>query len=595
MTPRPPATLAVLANLLLFACGGHDDHATSSPEETTGVGGRGPGTGGVSVGSGGGEPMTGGAAPSTGGVPVPSGGTTAETGGAAPSAGGSSPESGGSDPGSGGSAGSGGDLIGASGGDPARGGAVGTGGSQPAQGGSSGSGGDAESAQGGSAGSGGDGGAPEDGGATVGGGGAAPALGGATGTGGGQEDPVCEVPPPSEHQPNPSVGGGGSPYDESDHFLLFGLAEADTALDILEAAHQCFVEDWCWRSPGLSVHSDDGPYYKFNVYAEPSLSAGGYMQYDYSAGIAYIEVLGSLIDDAAVTVHEYGHALTLTEHGWVDQKNTGFWWESVANFVADTLLTSPLCEAARRAHGLEPGRTLIELDTVIGRSYWTICMNQNYYQAWPFFTYLTNNPDGFPGLGRMALPDLFRNHLGNNETPLHVLERLAAPVTVPTILGRYWARMAYLDIGHPQAQSAFFNARGRLDFDHLTPVGDQTYAPVAGRAPRYGGANIVPLDVTGEGTVSVQVTNLGNGRPESNFVATLSIRAGDGVVRYVDLPGGVGQATVGSDEEVSLVVVNAPDELYLYDPEFIGAEPSSDPANTALEYEVRITGATPAG
>ena len=75
----------------------------------------------------------------------------------------------------------------------------------------------------------------------------------------------------------------------------------------------------------------------------------------------------------------------------------------------------------------------------------------------------------------------------------------------------------------------------------------------------------------------------------------LSVRAADGSVRYVDLPDGAGQATVGSDEEVSLVVVNAPDELCLFDPEFIGAEPASDPANTALKHEVRTTGATPAG
>ncbi|MBN2193343.1 MAG: hypothetical protein JW751_11055 [Polyangiaceae bacterium] len=306
-------------------------------------------------------------------------------------------------------------------------------------------------------------------------------------------------------------------------------------------------------------------------------------------------VLASLIDTAGVTVHEYGHALTLTEYGWVDQKNTGFWWESVANFVTDTFLTSSFCADARDAHGLAEGCTLIELDTVIGHSYWTLCMNQDYYQAWPFLTYLTHNPDGYPGLGRMVLPDLFRHHLGNNEPPLHVLERLAAPVTVPTILGRYWARMAYLDIDHPQAQRAFSDARDSLDFDNLTAVGHGIYAPVAGRAPRYGGANIVPLDVTGDGTVSVQITNLGNGLPESNFVATLSVRAANGSVRYVELPGGVGQATVEGDEEASLVVVNAPDELCLYDPEFIDAEPSSDPPNTPLNYEVRITGAIPTG
>jgi hypothetical protein len=220
-------------------------------------------------------------------------------------------------------------------------------------------------------------------------------------------------------------------------------------------------------------------------------------------------------------------------------------------------------------------------------------MNQNYYQNWPFLTYLTNNPDNYSGLGRMVLPEMFRNHLGNNETPLHVLERLASPVTVQTILGRYWARMAYLDIEHPQAQDAFFGDRNRLNFDNLTSVGTDTYEPVAGREPKYGGANIIPLDVTGNGAVSIQVTNLGNGLSESNLTATLSILSGDGSVRYVDLPGGSGQATVGAGEEASLVVVNTPDTLYMYDPSEIGADPSNDPANTGLNYQVQITGAVP--
>ncbi len=512
---------------------------------------------------------TGGSAAGTGGAIAGAGGSTVATGGRGQGLGGR-PGSGGSSSGLGGSSGSGGT-------DPQLGGSFGSGGAEvgggePALGGSSGSGGTSGDT-----------------------GGSDPELGGSPGTGGSvPEDPVCEVPPPSEHQVNLSVGGGSSPYAESDHFVLFGASSADTALNILEAAHQCFVEDWCWRSPGLSIHSDDGPYYKFNVYSEANLSAGGYMQYDAGAGLAYIEVLASLINNAGVSVHEYGHALTLSAHGWVDQKNTGFWWESVANFVADTFITSPFCENARDARGIAQGGSLIELDTVIGQSYWTICMNQNYYQAWPLLTYLTNNPDGYPGLGRMVLPDLFENHQGNNETPLHVLERLASPVTVQTILGRYWARMAYLDISHPQAQQAFFDARSRLNFDNLTSVGNGLYEPVAGREPRYGGANIVPLDVSGDGAVSVQVTNLGNGLSESNFIATLSIRGADGAVRYVELPEGSGQATVGSNEEASLVVVNAPDELYMYDPEFIDAEPSSDPANTGLNYQVQITGAVPA-
>jgi hypothetical protein len=158
----------------------------------------------------------------------------------------------------------------------------------------------------------------------------------------------------------------------------------------------------------------------------------------------------------------------------------------------------------------------------------------NYYQAWPFLTYLTNNPDGYSGLGPTALRDMFREHDGNNETPLHVLERVASPVEVQTIVGRYWARMAYLDIGHQQAQEAFFRSRGSLNLANLDSSGNQTWRVKAARQPRYFGANIIPL--TAAGDVSVQVTS------SAAFTATLAIRASSGAVRYVDLSDGSGQA-----------------------------------------------------
>jgi hypothetical protein len=420
--------------------------------------------------------------------------------------------------------------------------------------------------------------------------------GGASGTAGatGQDNPVCEVADPAKFQANTNIGHGGTNYKESSHFLLFGSSNPDPVLKFMEAAQKCFVEDWCWRSPSLSITSNDGKYTKFNIYTLSNMNAGGLMQYDQSAGLAFIEVLAGQENNPSVTVHEFGHALTLAAKGWVDQGNTGFWWESVANFVADTYLTSPLCDSARKVFGLAAGNTIIELDRTIGNAQWAICMNQNYYQAWPFFTYLTNNPDNYAGLGRMTLPNLFKNHKGNNETPLHVLARLSSPVTVQTILGRYWARMAYLDIGHPKAQQAFLSARSRLNFKNLALSTDQTYKPIAGREPQYGGANIIPLKVSGNGEICVKATNLGNGQADSNLTATLSIRSSAGAVRYVDLPNGSGQATVTSTEEVSLVVVNTPNSLYMYDPSKIGTAATAEPASVGLKYQVQITGAAPA-
>lgn len=395
---------------------------------------------------------------------------------------------------------------------------------------------------------------------------------------------------PAEFEPNPRVGGGGSQFTDSPHFRIYGASggAADGAIDQLEAAYSCFVETLCWRSSGLTINSDSdsGPYYKMNIYAVGSLgSAAGQMFSDAGAGLSYLRVVSSYLPEAKVTVHEYGHALTYHEKGWVEQTRTGAWWETVANFVADTHMTSPLCEAARARFGVPEGKTIIELDKVIGDSYQVIVDGSsgsgNNYQAWPFLTYLTNNPDNYAGLGSTGLRDMFRKHDGNNETPLHVLERVAAPVKVQTIVGRYWARMAYVDIGHKQAQEAFMSGRSRLNFANLDSMGAQSYRVKSGRQPRYFGSNIIPL--SGSGALSVKVTS------SDPFTATLAIRASSGAVRYIDLASGAGQATVEAGEEASLVVVNTPDTLYQYDPFSI----SGDVAR-GLDYSVELTGATPA-
>jgi hypothetical protein len=127
-----------------------------------------------------------------------------------------------------------------------------------------------------------------------------------------------------------------------------------------------------------------------------------------------------------------------------------------------------------------------------------------------------------------------------------------------------------------------------LNFANLDSMGNQTYQVKSSRKPQYGGANIVPLE--GTGNVNVQVTNLGNGQSGSNFTATLSIRSADGAVRYVDLPNGSGQATVASNEEASLVVANTPDVLIQYD---AFSTQASSPESIGLNYQVQITGATP--
>jgi Family of unknown function (DUF6055) len=408
--------------------------------------------------------------------------------------------------------------------------------------------------------------------------------------------PVCSVRTPSVYTLDTRIGGGGAGRAESAHFAVYGAAEAQPILDFMEAAHRCFVDAWCFRTPGLSVKSDaSGPYVKTNIYVKSVMSAGGLTHWDASAQLAYIDVLARQAADPLTTVHEYGHAVTMSEASWIDQKRTGFWWESVANWFAYTFMSAEECAGQRAEAGVKPLTTIVDgmrtLTTVYGLAHTVICNDQNYYQAWPLFTYLTNNPDRYPGLGKNTVLDLMRKYArGSNETPLHTLARLSAPVTVQTILGRYWARMAYMDIGLPIAQKDFLASRASLGFAaNWDAAGTGRYTVKAARRPQYGGANITPLRATAT-TVEVVVNHVGTGRPESGLTATLAIRAASGTVRYVDLPGGRGQAALASGDELSLVVVNTPSTLYLFDPERV-----SSPENLGLDYAVELRGAVPAG
>ncbi|KAF2710598.1 hypothetical protein K504DRAFT_481632 [Pleomassaria siparia CBS 279.74] len=402
---------------------------------------------------------------------------------------------------------------------------------------------------------------------------------------------VATAVAPAEYTANPSVGGGSGSYKDSAHFRLYNVADASAAaqsIKVLEAAHQCFVEEQGWRTPGLAQETtgNNGPWYKTNIYkvAESDIpGAAGVQTADPDAGLAYLKVLEEYIAMPDVVVHEYGHAMHYSEKNWIDQTRTGAWWETIANFIADSYIATPLCEKAKTAAGLAGGDSLIELDKVIGDSHQVIvdatADTGNNYQAWPFLSYITNNPDSYTGLGKSALLDMIRKYdLNSNETPLHSLERLLSGVTIQKVIGRYWARMAYVDIGHEKAQALFNTQRETLTYANLDSNGNGKYTAKTARQPRYMGANIIPLTTTAS-TVSVTVTATGN------YTATLAVKAASGAIRYVDVDGSA-SATLATGEEASLVVVNTP-ALVQYDAFSLSAEVSK-----GLDYSIQLTGAT---
>ncbi|KAF2637562.1 hypothetical protein P280DRAFT_530740 [Massarina eburnea CBS 473.64] len=404
-----------------------------------------------------------------------------------------------------------------------------------------------------------------------------------------------QVTAPAQYTANPSIGDGSGTYKDSAHFRVYGASSttADQTLKVMEAAHQCFVTENGWRTPGLSyktggVGNEVGPWYKMNIYqvTDGSLpGAAAETWTDANAGLAFLKVVDKYMTTPGVIVHEFGHAMHYSEKNWIDQTRTGAWWETIANFVADLYFATPTCDAARAAAGLSGGDSLIEPKKVIGDSFQVIVDGTsgtgNYYQAFPLLSYITNNPDNYGGLGKTVLLDMIRKYkLNSDETPLHSLERLLSGVTIQKVIGRYWARMAYVDINHPKAQTVFNNQRSSINYANLDSNGNGKYTVKSARAPRYMGANITPLKATGT-AVSVAITVASGG----SYTATLAVK-GSSATRYVDFSNGSASVTLASGEEVSLVVANTP-ALVQYDAFSIPTD-----LNKGLSYSVQITGAT---
>jgi hypothetical protein len=133
------------------------------------------------------------------------------------------------------------------------------------------------------------------------------------------------------------------------------------------------------------------------------------------------------------------------------------------------------------------------------------------------------------------------------------------------------------------------NFRARA-YRNLEAIDSTTYRVIAARKPQYTGSNIIPLTATGTGQISIQVTNLGNGLSDSNFTATVAIKASNNSVRYVDLANGAGNFQLASGEEASLVVTNTPNNLYQYN---AFETTDTSPEAIGLNYQVQILGARP--
>ncbi|KAG8622993.1 hypothetical protein KVT40_007969 [Elsinoe batatas] len=392
----------------------------------------------------------------------------------------------------------------------------------------------------------------------------------------------------------------------SAHFLMYNTTEADSevGLNILEATYDCYVNKHGWRNPGVSIYDDPeyGPFYKTNVFVtpnQPSAGASGVATGDWKTGLGLLFMLPEVVPFAGTSVHEYGHVMTYAQYQWWNQTRAMGWAETIAQYVRFTFEQSEMCAESRTNYNYTSGLYLWYPPFQTSLSYMTLVdasAQGNQYQAWPWLIYLSENPDKYSQLGFNIMLDLFKNYkVNSNETPLHTLNRIAAPHSTQELVARYWARMAFVDFGIDYWQYTWNVTRNKLDYNNTTPEGSGTWRVQEAKRPLYMGSNIIPLNRTSDntdGSITVRVDG------KATFSATLSVRSNDNTVQYLPLTNttATGSGNVFAQQvsvkleqtqEAMVVVANTPDTLLNYDNYDI-----SGAVAVGLDYSVGLTGAT---
>ncbi|KAL8393869.1 hypothetical protein RB595_003574 [Gaeumannomyces hyphopodioides] len=436
-------------------------------------------------------------------------------------------------------------------------------------------------------------------------------------------DPVTNT---STEITDPSLLG---PHVTSPRFRLFlmkdGTGEtaeqARAGLEPLEAAYDCFVGDLGWNSTGLRILNNEGkePYLKTDITMvkdHGGSTAAGTAHY---GPRVYIHIdAGQLYP--RLSVHEWGHALQWHQgNAWPNLDTYRIWSETFAQWVTETYLTSDLCAAARARHNQSVGDSLFQPFNTIARSYLAIVdgtpnsplIQGNNYDAWPFFHYLMTNLDGWKGMGRDGIMTLTKETPlgGNRETPLHVLQRvLGDSATVQQVVSKYWARMAYADIGHAMAVQRLDENKGFMNKDTWVRVSNGEFKSKPGKSPRYMGAVLARLLANGDGSYLEGKTNttsrvkIAIKDATGPYTATLAVRnKASKEVRYIAMPGGNVEVDISYKEEATLAVVNTPEKLISYvgvnmygaprNDSTIAPESEWDPANREITFSFSISGA----
>ena len=367
-------------------------------------------------------------------------------------------------------------------------------------------------------------------------------------------------------------------YYESEHFqFIWGNSgEASRVTEDflkgnaanLEACWAVYMSDLSMTPPTQSTNISfrDGKEYKTNIYISGTGLEGmqddwAYMSYD-SGGFAYMFCCVDSMQytpPSWVLPHEFGHVVTAHQLGWNDNKYSYAWWEAMGNWFREQYLYSGY-STDETGHGTD------FFETYLKNLCFTFPCGRDYYAAWPFLQYLTENPDNMSGYGSDFVKKMLQEGQ-KDEYPFDIVDRLA-DADIKDTLGNFAKRMAGLDF----KQGAAYRARlsellsaGSWNYQQiysmLKPVSEDsnTYTVPNERAPQFAGMNIVPLECDGT-EITASLNGLTNIRG-ADWRACIVSQTADGSCTYSPLfkSGETVTTQVMPDADNYLTVIATPD------------------------------------
>ncbi len=362
----------------------------------------------------------------------------------------------------------------------------------------------------------------------------------------------------------------------------------------LENIRAFYVNELGMKDIATSQNGSLSGKYKTNVYVSNTgldefTDDWAYMSADYQ-GFAYLFVApGAMrVDEPSwVIPHELAHVFTYHQGGTVAYA----WYEALANWFRDQYLGSEYYAYGGRTYG--PTSDFF-LPYVTNSSYHVPHM-LNWYDTWPIFLYISENPDNIDGLGMEVMRKICA-YDSSNKSMYDVIEELSG-VSIKTILAGMSRRMATYDYSRQEHYFARLREAAAYDSSVYSKLyttlqkadSNGWQSPAADEAPMQTGFNIIPLDV-----------DLSKDKISAEFVSTSSVKGADfrtsivtstadNTTRYSNIVEGNGTAQInlrGDETKAYLVVCATPDTIEKFE---VNWDSSAEDVSTRYTYKVRVT------